>query len=156
MRYGNIPTQILPGSLRLLSLTDPAGTLLLEQSYAYDTLDSYTLLSKYVDQEITLTTRDGSAYTGTLLSGAGDVMLATTRGIVIVKADQVQDYTLPLLPQGLVSSPSLLWRLSADKAGDNQLRVTYLTGGLNWSADYAAVLAADETSLALDSWVTLD
>ena len=155
VRYANVPAQIIPASLRLFSLTDPAGTLLLEQTYQYDTADSDTILAKYVNQEITLKTRDGSAYTGTLLSSSNDIVLATTRGIVIVKADQIQEYTLPLPAEGLVTRPSLLWRLDADKAGENQVRVTYLTGGINWSADYAAVLSTDETTLSLDSWVTL-
>jgi hypothetical protein len=156
VRYGGIPAQIVPASLRVLSLSNPAGTLLLEQTYEYDTPSSDRLLTRYVNQEITLTTRDGAAFTGTLLAAGGDVMLATTRGIVIVKADQVQQYELPLLPEGPVTQPSLLWRLQADKAGENRLLVTYLTGGMSWSTDYAAVLSADETTLALDSWVTLN
>jgi hypothetical protein len=36
------------------------------------------------------------------------------------------------------------------------VEVTYLTGGVNWQADYIIVLADDDRSIDLDGWVTLD
>ena len=41
------------------------------------------------------------------------------------------------------------------RPGRHQLRVSYLSVGLNWSADYVARLAPDGASLDLTGWITL-
>lgn len=157
VRFSDVASGIDPTSVHFRSLTDPEGTSVLEQNYEYDVVGSAKLLRKYLDEEITLVTEDGSVYTGKLLSGADDIILQASDGkVTVVKANQVREFQFPALPDGLITKPSLLWQLDAALAGRHDVEVTYLTGGITWSADYVVVLAADDASLGLNGWVTVD
>ena len=156
VRYSNVPSRIEPASVHFTSLTDPEGTVVLEQNYEYDLVNTRKLLQKYVDKEIALSAQQGSVYTGTLLSGADDAILATADGIKVIRLEQIQEFSFPQLPEGLITKPTLVWLLVAGKAGEQQVRVTYLTSGIDWRADYIALLAPDDESLSMTGWVTLD
>lgn len=157
VRFSDVAAQIDPTSVHFRSLTDPEGTVVLEQNYEYDIVGSAKLLSKYVDQEITLVTQDGQEYTGTLLSGNDDVILQSADGrVTVVKLDQIKEFAFPALPEGLITKPTLVWQVESAQGNTQDVEVTYLTGGINWQANYVLVLADDEKSLDLDGWVTLD
>ena len=157
VRFADVAALIDPTSVSFRSLTDPEGTSVLEQNYEYDIVGSMKLLSKYVDQEISVVTGDGQEYVGTLLSGAGDVILEAADGtITVLKLEQIKEFTFPALPEGLITRPTLVWQLSSAAGGNQDVEVTYLTEGINWQANYIVVLADDEQSIDLDGWVTLD
>lgn len=156
VRFTDVPSAIDATSVHFQSLTAPGDTVVLEQNYEYDIVGSRKLLSKYVDREITVTTTQGDTYAGTLLSAADDIILATEDGIKIVRTEQVLEYSFPTLPQGLITRPTLVWLLQAAEAGPQDVRVTYLTGGLNWQADYVALLSDDDAALSLTGWITLE
>jgi hypothetical protein len=99
VRFGDVAAQIDPTSVHFRSLTDPEGTVVLEQNYEYDIVGSAKLLSKYVDQEIAVVTEDGQEYVGTLLSGADDVILEAADGqVTVLKLDRIKEFTFPALP----------------------------------------------------------
>lgn len=155
--FQDVAAQIDPTSVLFRSLTDVTGTVVLEQNYEYDIVGSQKLLAKYVDQEIELVTEDGSAYTGTLLSGAQDIILQAGDGTVtIVKLGQVREFTFPELPEGLITKPTLLWQVEAAEEGTHNVEVTYMTGGINWQADYVLLLDSADEEIDLDGWVTLN
>ena len=156
VRYTDVASRIDTTSVHFVSLTDPQGTVVLEQNYEYDLVDSQKLLQRYIDHEISLTTEDGTVYTGTLLSGAGDIILATADGIKVVRLDSVQEFSFPRLPGGLITRPTLVWLLQAAGSGAQEVRVTYLTSGIGWHADYIAMLSPDDTTIDLNGWVTVD
>lgn len=152
----DVPSGIVPDSVHFHSLTDPDASVL-EQNYEYDIVGSEKLLQKYVDQSIQITTEDGSVHAGTLLSGAGDVVLQNEEGgVEVFKFDQIRQYSFPALPEGLITRPTLVWTVEATKAGKHDVELAYLTNGLNWEANYVLVLAQDSKSLDLDGWITLD
>ena len=157
VRFSDVASQIDPTSVHFQSITDPQGTTVLEQNYEYDVVGSAKLLQKYVDKEIRVVTKDGKQYTGTLLSGDGDVILQASDGqVTVLKLEQIQEFTFPALPEGLITRPTLVWQLDSAKGGVQDVEVTYLTNGINWQANYVAVMAGDEKSLDLTGWVTLD
>ena len=157
IQFTDVAAMIDATSVHFRSLTDPDGTTVLEQNYEYDLVNTAKLLTKYVDQEIVIVTEDGTAYTGTLLSGVGDVILQDSDGqVTVVKLDAVKDFSFPALPEGLITRPTLVWLLEAEELGTHNTEVTYLTGGLNWRADYIVVLNDDDTGLDLTGWVTVD
>jgi hypothetical protein len=157
VRFVDVAALIDPTSVSFRSLTDPEGTTVLEQNYEYDIVGSAKLLSKYVDQEISVVTEDGQEYVGTLLSGAGDVILeAADSTVTVLKLERIKEFTFPALPDGLITRPTLVWQLASVEGGTQDVEVTYLTGGVNWQANYIVVLADDEQSIDLDGWVTLD
>jgi len=159
VKFTEVAALIDPTSVRFRSLTDPAGTSVLEQNYEYDVVGTSKLLQKYVDQQITVVTEDGTTYEGYLLSGAQDLILgsAPTGGAVsVVKLSTVREIKFPSLPEGLLTKPTLVWKVQAEKAGTHQSEVTYMTSGINWYANYVAVVNEKDDGLSLNGWVTLD
>jgi hypothetical protein len=154
--FSDVAASIDPTSVLFRSISRPQGTSVLEQNYEFDLVGAQALLEKYLDQEINVLTKDGHEYHGKLLSGRGDIILQDAAGgVVVVKIDNVQDFSFPELPEGLRTRPTLVWRLQADQAGAQDVEVTYLTGGMSWQADYVLLLTPDETRIDLDGWITL-
>ncbi len=60
------------------------------------------------------------------------------------------------MPEGLVSRPSLLWKLDVAEAGTHTTEVSYLANLVTWKADYVVVVNQDETKADITGWVTLD
>jgi hypothetical protein len=156
IRFGDVAASIDPTSVLFTSLTDPRGTSVLEQNYEFDLVGAAALLEKYLDERVRVVTGDGTLYEGKLLSGRGDVILQDDDGrVTVVKADDIREFSFPELPEGLITKPTLAWRLLADQAGKQDVEITYLTGGVSWNADYVLLLAPDEHSVDLDGWVTI-
>jgi len=157
LRFGDVAASIDPTSVLFSSLTDPQGTSVLEQNYEFDLVGAAALLEKYIDQEIRVVTQDGTLYTGKLLSGRGDIILQDGDGkVTVVGADDVQEFSFPELPEGLITKPTLVWRLLASRAGRQDVEITYLTGGVSWQADYVVRLSDDDRAIDLDGWVTVN
>ncbi|MBN1661020.1 MAG: DUF4139 domain-containing protein [Anaerolineae bacterium] len=157
VRFVDVAALIDPASVHFESMTDPDGTVVVEQNYEYDVVGTAKLLQKYIDQEIAVVTEDGQEYVGTLLSGAEDVILEAADGqVTVLKLGQIKEFAFPALPDGLITRPTLVWLVESAAGGSQDVEVTYLTNGINWAADYIVVLSADETSLDLNGWVTLD
>lgn len=156
--FTDVAGLIDPTSVSFSSLTDPDGTVVLEQNYVYDLVNSEALLARYLDETIEVTTTlDGTTFRGQLLSGrGGEIILRTDSGeVVVVRLANVRDIRFPALPDGLITRPTLRWMLSSAQSGPQQVELTYLTGGMSWSADYIVLLARDNRSLDLNGWVTL-
>jgi hypothetical protein len=158
INFTDVAAGIDPTSVTFVSLTDPTGTVVLEQNYVYDLVDSSALVARYIDQKITVITTDGTEYNGTLLSGnSGDIILRQDDGqVIVVSPANIRDIRFPNLPGGLITRPTLRWVIQAAKAGEQQVELTYLTSGMNWAADYNLLLAHDNQSLDLNGWVTLN
>ncbi len=157
VRFSDVASQIEPTSVLFRSLTDPEGTIVLEQNFEYDLVGSEKLLEKYVDQEVRVVTEDGTEYRGTLLSGRGDVIIRDRTGrVIVVQRGQIREFTFPRLPEGLITRPTLVWTLQSRRAGAQQVEVTYLTRGLTWRADYVVQINEEDTAADVRGWITLD
>lgn len=154
--FTDVAASIDSTSVSFKSLTDPAGTSVLEQNYVYDLVGSGALLERYLDQQIEIVTNDGTTFSGQLLSGRnGEIILKQADGqVTVVSQSNVRDLRFPALPEGLITRPTLRWMLDS-KGGAQQVELTYLTGGINWTADYTFLLATDNSKLDLNGWVTL-
>jgi hypothetical protein len=154
--FTDVASQIDPTSVSFASLTDPQETRVLEQNYVFDLVGSSALLRRYIDQTIEVITIDGTTYSGQLLNGSGEIILRDESGQVIVIAPtNVRDIRFPNLPGGLLTRPTLRWLLDSATGGEQQIEITYLTGGVTWTADYILLLGADNASLDLNGWITL-
>lgn len=157
INFTDVAAQIDPTSVNFVSLTDPIGTSVIEQNYIYDLVGTSALLRRYVDETIQVNTTDGTVYEGQLLSGSGEIILRTdSGGVVVISQDDVRDIQFPELPSGLITRPTLRWLIGSDNGGEQQVELTYLTSGINWTADYNILLASDNSSLDLNGWVTLN
>lgn len=157
LNFTDVAASIDPTSVQVRSLTDPDGTQVLEQSYLYDLVGSSALFQRYLDEQIEVVAEDGTLFSGQLLSGrGGEIILRADDGqVILLGLDNLRDVRFPNLPGGLITRPTLRWLLQSAAGGSQQLELTYLAGGMNWSADYVVLLAADNRSLDLNGWVTL-
>ena len=157
LSFTDVAEQIDATSVQFISRTDPAGTGVLEQNYAYDLVNLFALLRRYIDQNVEIITEDGTLYSGILLSGRDEIILRADNGqIVVIARDKVRDLRFPDLPGGLITRPTLRWLLETGSEGEQELELTYLTSGMNWTADYVLLLAQDSASLDLNGWITLN
>jgi hypothetical protein len=160
IRFSDVAAQIDGTSVQFKSLTDPSASVL-EQNYEYDLVSADKLLEKYVDKPITVLTKDGSRYSGNLLSFDASQLVVRQYGdkgdlVMIQRGDNVKDIGFESLPGGLITKPTLVWKLATEKPGKQLIEVAYQTGGIGWQADYNAVLTANDTQLDLNGWVTVN
>jgi hypothetical protein len=157
LRFMDVPSAINPRTVHLKSLTAPGALTVLEQNYEFDLISPEKLLEKYVGRQVEiveqaqdLTTRTVPA---TLLSVNGGPVYRIGDRIVLNQSGKV---SLPELPADLVSRPTLVWTVDAARAGKQEVEASYLTDGMTWSADYVAVVDADDRAADLTGWVTID
>lgn len=161
LRFSDVAAQIDPTTVSFSSLTDPDGTRVLEQSFEFDLVSTAKLMERYIDRPITVEQIQGdhvAEISGTLLSTAGGIVLAGADG----KVQVVNGYStarFPELPGGLITRPTLVWSLAAEKPGAQRVRVTYETTGITWWTDYNLIFAEgkDANSGVLDvgAWVSV-
>lgn len=162
LNFTDVAALIDATSVSFRSLSDPGGTAVLEQNYVYDLVNSDALMRRYIDQIIEVTAQSSSGepqvYIGQLLSSrGGEIILRQENGeVVTIRAGYIRDVRFPDLPDGLITRPTLRWLVSSLQSGANQVELTYLTGGMTWTADYILLLATDNQSLDLNGWVTLN
>jgi len=150
-----VADRIDPTSVRFSA--KKGGVTVLEQNYRYDLVNSTKVLDRYLDQRISLVMGEGDLLEGILKSVAGDIVLTDDAGrTAVIRADAVERFDLPALPDGLVTRPTLFWTLKSDLSGKVPTEVSYMTGGFSWHAEYTAVVSDDETSMELSSWVSID
>ncbi len=157
-KFVDVAAQIDPTSVHFKSLTDPNDIVILEQNYEYDLVGTNRLLQKYINQELTATIKEGSTVSGTLLSASGgDIILKLENGqIRALKADAVQSILFPSLPEGLITQPTLVWLVNSKTSGDQNSEISYLTSGIQWHAEYVAVVNENDTQLNLAGWVSIE
>jgi hypothetical protein len=138
LRVDDVPALIDPTTVAFTSLTDPAGTRVVEQGFEFDLAGSAQLLSRYLGREIVVEQARGTgveAITGTLLGTPGGLTLRAADGSVRI-VERYSGVKLPELPGGLVAKPALAWQIDARHAGVHRTRFSYQTGGMTWWADY--------------------
>ena len=164
IQFTDVASQIDPTSVHFSPVNPSDQVSILEQNYQYDLVSSAKILEKYVDKEIELFTKSGDAkgeeksYKGTLLSYSDDnVTIQESEGAIrIIRLSEVVDLYFPSLPEGLITRPTLVWFLDSQVSGKKKAEVSYLTSGINWHAEYVAVVDQKDENLELAGWVSID
>jgi hypothetical protein len=133
VEYTNVAALIDPTSV-MFEDTKHKDTTVLEQNYEYDLVSSKKLLDKFHDKEITVTEKEGSTYTGTLLSNDGGVVLRLSNGKVVTLS-KISKVEFPD-SAGLLTKPTLVWQVYSPTAGKRDVLTSYLTSGMSWKANY--------------------
>ena len=158
VKVEDVAAQIDATSVHFKSLTAPAAVTVLEQDFRYDLASPDTILNRYLGREIELervTGRDGDkkeTIKGVLLSNSGGRVIQSGGKILINPAGSP---VLAELPEGLLTKPTLVWKLASKQAGKHEGEISYLTGGLSWNADYILVADKDDAKADLTAWVTV-
>lgn len=184
VKISDIPALIDPSTVHLKSLTAPDAVVIKEQNFEYDLINPQKLLSKYIGKQIRirqyidgkekvlegilLSTPGGTVVpapdtSSTITEGwysglggyrwvGGGIVLQTKEGIILNPTGQIE---LPSLPEGLISKPELVWDIICTQGGKHSVELSYITQGLNWKADYVAVVNQTDDKADLTGWVTL-
>ncbi len=158
VQFADVPERIDPASVGFKAGNNLVRVL--EQNYEYDVVSNGRLLQKFLGEKIKIIGNQGESFDGYLLSTGDDLILASApKGgeVRIVKASQVKSIIFPELPSGLVLKPTLVWMVqNTGKPGAYPVKVTYLTGGMSWKADYVATVNQTDDKVDLAGWVTLN
>lgn len=168
----DVAARIDTTSVKIKSLTDPA-TRVLEQNFRYDGLMLERMLVNFLDREIRIIDRAGIEHNGQLLA-IGETTTptiqrpnpATSNDLILLEQNQhgkkivlveggPKQILVPAVDQSLVLVPTLAWLVNAEKAGEHTIELSYLTGGISWSADYTLVFTDESDKADLNGWVTL-
>ena len=154
--FDNVPERIDPTSVRLKG--SDSGFKILEQDYRFDLVNSQKLLSKYIGKKIILKLKEEKIAEGILQSGTsfGDIVLKNDNGISVIRLDSIEKFEFPELPEGLITKPSLFWKIDSPKDSDYKSEISYMTGGFEWHAEYNAVISNDEKEMEVSSWVSVN
>ena len=155
LRFTDVAAFIDPTTVGFRDL-DGKGTRVYEQNFEFDLVSASKLLEKYLDRKVKVTFGDKS-HEGTLLSSSGGrvVLARDDGGIEILQMDGAAISTGEDLPQGLITRPTLVWKVFSPVAGERRIETTYETAGLTWRSDYNLVLNEDSTRANLTAWVSL-
>ncbi|HEU5467694.1 MAG TPA: DUF4139 domain-containing protein [Steroidobacteraceae bacterium] len=161
IQFSDVAALIDPTTVQFLSLTDPAGTKVLEQNFQFDLVSQEKLLSRYIDRGVAVEQQSGDGVK--LIEGT---LVSSNDGLVIRGADgrihalrEWSNISFGELPGGLITRPTLEWDVQSGRGGNQKARVSYQTGGITWWADYNLVFTegADANSGFVDvgAWVSL-
>jgi hypothetical protein len=155
--WREVSAMIRPETAQLRNLGNPDGFHLVEQNFDFDLLTPQNLLEKHLGQEVTVIRTNP-------VSGEEEreraTVLANNDGVVLRFTDRIETgvpgrLAFAGVPENLRDKPTLTVFLLNPAAGEQDLELSYLTGGLSWRADYVAELAAGDDRLDLNGWATL-
>jgi hypothetical protein len=158
VKFMDVASQIRPVTVHIKSLTSPDKLSVLEQNYEYDLLNQQKLLDKFVNKKIKIFeknyyTGEEEVYDAELLSNNGSPIFKINGEIHLNSRGQI---ILPEIPENLIAKPTLIWMLQNKNVKAQDIEASYLTNGINWKADYIAVINDDNTRSDLSGWVTID
>jgi len=153
----DVSAKIQAETALLQSVGDPSRISVLEQNFDYDLLSPQKLLEKYVGRDVDVIRYNPR--TGERTRERAHV-LATNGGVVLRYADRIETsvngtLAFPSLPPDLRDRPTLVADLTNAAPGDQDVELTYLSGGLNWKADYTAELSPSDDRIDLRGLITL-
>jgi hypothetical protein len=128
----------------------------LEQNYQYDLANYQSILARYIDNEITLIGE--TVITGKLLSVSGNNIVLQNKDGGLIMLPKYDDYRISVgsLPDGLITRPTLKWLVDSKNAGNQKVELSYQTDGMNWHAEYVAVLDEKDKFADLNAWVSIE
>lgn len=157
LAFRDVSAQMRPETAILRSLTSPGKLSVLEQNFDFDLLTPQKLLEKFVGKHVTLINTNPA--TGVDTAENAEV-LSANNGVVLKVGDRIETglpgrIVYPDVPDTLRDRPTLVMALDNQGAAQQEVELSYLTGGLGWKADYVAELNAADSQMDLSGWVTL-
>jgi hypothetical protein len=172
ININDITMHLEPDSVVLRDPTGKHAVNVLEQNYRADPVSQFSLLSIYEGRTIDFEQSDHSRIKGKVVrsgyvpqshfnvNGYGQTLRAQEEPIIEV-GGQLQ-FGLPGTPifpdltAETILKPRLEWLLATDKAGKFPAEFSYVTGGMNWQADYNIVAPEKGDLVDVVGWVTMD
>jgi hypothetical protein len=157
IEFTGVSAQIVPETVSFL-----APTLeLIEQNFDYDLLTPAKLMEKAVGSTVQVirvnpATGVETAETAQVLSTEGGTVLRIGSRIEVLREDNLPTRVVfNKVPENLRAQPTLSVLVNAPKAVKETARLTYLTRGITWSADYVVVFDEPANRASIQGWITL-
>ncbi|MDB5469654.1 MAG: hypothetical protein JWR84_1214 [Caulobacter sp.] len=137
------------------------GISIIEQNFDYDLLSPQTLMEKAVGETVTIVrTNPGNGQQTTerakVLAVNNGVVLQIGDRIEILREDGVPTRVIfDKAPPNLRARPTLSVTVDSAQAGPRAAKLTYLTNGMGWNADYVALFDEKNGKIDVQGWVTL-
>jgi hypothetical protein len=157
IEFPDVSAQIRPETVSFAA----ADTGIVEQNFDFDLLSPGKLMEKAVGKTVTLVRVNPA--TGAETREQAKV-LAANGGVVVQIGERIEvlrDDGLPVrvifdrVPPNLRARPTLSVTVASTRAGTRPARLTYLTPGLGWRADYVAQFDEAAGHIDLQGWITL-
>ena len=157
LAFRDVSARMRPETALLRSASAPGSVSVLEQNFDFDLLTPQKLLEKYVGRSVSII-RTNTA-TGQETTEQAQVLSANS-GVVLKIGERIETgipgrIIYSDVPANLRDRPTLVMALDNTGAQQQDLELSYLTGGLAWKADYVVELNANEDKLDISGWVTL-
>ena len=158
LKFMDVAAKIDPTTVHIKSLINGSSLNVLEQNYEYDLLNPQKLLEKFVGQKVQLATINPETKKEEIVEA---ILLSTQGGNIFQIGDKIHighygRVLLSRIPENLIPQPTLVWRVENKLSKPQKIEASYLTSGINWKADYVAVLNKSDTMTDLTGWVTID
>ena len=157
LEFPGVSAQILPQTVSFAA----SNLELLEQNFDYDLLTPEKLMEKAIGGKVRIVrtnpaTGAETSETAEVLSTAGGTVMRIDGRIEVLRDDNLPARVIfDKVPDNLRARPTLSVLVNAAQAGTQDARLTYLSRGLSWEADYVAVFNEARGVLAMQGWITL-
>ena len=157
IEFAGVSAQIVPETV---SFNAP-NVQLIEQNFDYDLLTPAKLMEKAVGSQVRLVrvnpaTGAETQETAEVLSTVGGVVLRIGNRIEVLREDNLPTRVIfDKVPENLRAQPTLSVLVNATKPVKETARLTYLSRGLDWAADYVAVFDEARSVSSFQGWITL-
>ena len=157
VEFAGVSARILP---QTVSFAAP-GVDLIEQNFDYDLLTPAKLMEKAVGDKVRIVRTNPATGAETtevaeVLSTLGGTVLRIGNRIEILRDDSLPARVIfDKVPDNLRARPTLSVLVNAAQPVDADARLTYLTSGLSWNADYVSVFDEQKGALSMQGWITL-
>jgi hypothetical protein len=157
LAFRDVSAQMRPETALLRSLSSPGKLSVIEQNFDFDLLTPQKLLEKFVGKSVGVIKTNPA--TGAETTEQAQV-LAANNGVVLKMGDRIETgipgrIVYGDVPANLRDRPTLVMSLNNSGAAQQDVELSYLSGGLGWKADYVAELNAADDRMDLSGWVTL-
>ena len=154
-------------------LRDPSGRValqILEQNYLADPVAMDALLTFYEGKTIEFQMNDGKVISGRIIRAMiqtvpmqqGPGMNATRPVQALIETEGKLRFGLPGTPlfpalsSDSILKPTMDWVIQTDRPARLDAELGYLSGGMNWKADYNIVASGESDVVELVGWVTIE
>ena len=138
-----------------------SDTGIVEQNFDYDLLSPQKLMEKAVGETVTIVrinpaNGQETSERAKVLAANGGVVLQIGNRIEVLRDDRLPTRVIfDKVPENLRARPTLSVTLNSSRGGTRPAQLSYLTGGMGWSADYVALFDEAAGKMDVQGWVTL-
>lgn len=126
----------------------PNSITLYSQQYRFDKLTISKLLDAHIGKRVKADKKNV-----TLLSHNGASVLVKDSNNEIISVLS-KDIIFKSIPDSLLTKPSLVWNIEANKSLNTKMGIDYLIRNLSWKSDYILNLRGNKANLI--GWITID